>query len=69
MAKKKESLNHKFEYRLKPFFQTKKQRSEWQAITEQDMERIKRMEPQRYEFREVEPLQPTKNMKVDEKEG
>ena len=70
MAKKKpkESIGHKFEYRLKPMFQTRKQRSVWRPITEQDMDKVKKMEPHRYEFKEIEPLQPTKSMIVEEKE-
>lgn len=70
MAKKKaeQSIGHRFEFRLKPTLQTRKQRSKWAAITEDDMAKVKKMEPHRYEFQEIEPLKPTESMVVKEKE-
>ena len=64
MDKEKKDLS--LEYRLKPRYKTKKQQSVWQPISESDAEKVKRMEPYRYEFREKVPLAPTKSMKVDD---
>ena len=64
MANEKKSLP--LEYRLKPRYKTKKQQSVWQPISESDAKKVKGMEPHRYEFREKEPLAPTKSMKVDD---
>lgn len=56
---------YEWEYRLKVQFKSKTQHSNWVKCTLEEKDKIFKMYPTRYDFRELEKIQPTENMTVE----
>jgi hypothetical protein len=58
--------NLAWRYKLKKQFETHSQRSEWLKCSEADKVKIIKMFPNRYDWEELEKIEPTANMIVEE---